>query len=60
MPVAKLSAKKELKTVDTIVLGQDYGHYWYLLKIIISIKPYFDTSNGELLTVKNIVRNGSV
>ena len=25
------------------------GHYWLLLKIIISIKPYLVTSNGELL-----------
>ena len=27
------------------------GHYWYLLKIIISIKPYLVTSNGERLMV---------
>ena len=35
------------------------GNYWYLLKIIISIKPYLVTSNGERLIVQNIVKNGS-
>ena len=25
------------------------GHYWLLLKIIMSIKPYLVMSNGELL-----------
>ena len=25
------------------------AHFWYLLKIIISIKPYLVTSNGKLL-----------
>ena len=32
------------------------GHYWYLVKLIISIKPQLVTSNGERL----IVRNGSL
>ena len=27
------------------------GHYWLLLKIIITIKPEFVTSNGEKLIV---------
>ena len=36
------------------------GHYWYLLKIIINIKTYWVTSNGELLIVQTIVRNGSL
>ena len=27
------------------------GHYWYLLKISVSIKPYLVTSDGELLMV---------
>ena len=27
------------------------GHYWYLLKIVISIKPYLVKSNGERLVV---------
>ena len=27
------------------------GHYWYLLKIIVSITTDFATSNGELLIV---------
>ena len=34
------------------------GHYWLLLKILVSIKTYLVTSNGELLIVWNIVRNG--
>ena len=33
-------------------------HYWLLLKIIVSIK-HLVTSNGELLIVYNIERNGS-
>ena len=36
------------------------GPHWWLLKIIIGIKPYFVTSNGESLVVQNIVRNGSL
>ena len=36
------------------------GQYWYILKIIISIKPHLVMSNGERLIVKNIVRNGSL
>ena len=32
------------------------GHYWQLLKIMIIIKPFLITSNGERLTVLNIVR----
>ena len=36
------------------------GHYWQLLKIIISIRPVLVTSNGQLLVVWNIVRNGSL
>ena len=36
------------------------GHYWYLLKIIVSKKTDLVTSHGELLIVQNIVRNGSL
>ena len=36
------------------------GHYWYLLKIIVSIKTYLVTSNGGWLIVCNTVRNGSL
>ena len=36
------------------------GHYWHLLKIIVGIKLYLVTSNGELLIVYNIMRNGSI
>ena len=35
-------------------------HYWYILKIIISIKPYLVKSNGGRLKVWNIVGNGSL
>ena len=34
--------------------------YWLLLKIIVSIKIFFVTSNTELLIVSNIVRNSSL
>ena len=30
---------------------KDSGHYWQVLKIIISIKPFLVTSNGEWLMV---------
>ena len=36
------------------------GHCWWLLKQIISIKPYLLTSNGERLIVKHILRNSSL
>ena len=35
------------KSSPTVLKGS--GHYWKLLKIIISIKPYLVTSNGERL-----------
>ena len=34
-----------------VFLLKGSGHYWRLLKIIISIKPYLVTSNGERLIV---------
>ena len=40
---------------------QGMGTYFSsLLKIIVGIKPYLVTNNGELLIVQNIVRNGSL
>ena len=36
------------------------GHYWLVLKIIVSIKTFLLTINRGLLIVKNIVRNGSL
>ena len=33
------------------------GHYWYLLKIIIIIKTYLVTSNGELLIIVDSVKH---
>ena len=36
------------------------GHYWSLLKIIICIKTYLVTSNGEMLVVYNNLRNGTL
>ena len=49
LTISTLRDIKMLKAVDTI------GNY-----SLVSIKPYLVTSNGERLTVKNIVINGSL
>ena len=51
-------SRGEDKGMEDILKGS--GHYWKLLKIVISIKPFLVASNGELLIVLNIVRNGSL
>ena len=38
-------------TKYVIVVIKGSGHYWELLKVFISIKPYLVTSNGERLMV---------
>ena len=48
------------KAKQEIILVRSIGHYWWLLKIIVNIKTDLVMSNGELLIVKNIVRNDSL
>ena len=35
--------------LENVLMVKDTGLYWYLLKIIVSIKTYLVTSNAELV-----------
>ena len=51
-PNIKLSLdSQQLVYIKNLVYVKGSGHYWLLLKIIISIKPLLVMSNGERLMV---------
>ena len=53
IPVIQKTEKIQLQSKALSIYVEDTGHYWYLLKIIVSMKTYFVhvMSNGELLII---------